>query len=176
MPMMSGFTGLRRKGSIAGDDAQASLQIEACVLSRYCIGALKDEMGDGRWEVSASPVAFVVRKSAKSRQSMRSGARDRHWRGLESGYRSPTQYPNQPRAFSKRPAPRSGPRGVCPWGCASGYYQCPGYGEPPPGQRTVGSYPRHERLSRHAGAAARFTGSDARWGGDPGGGNPSSSR
>src|SRR5687767_8693942 len=45
MPIMSGFTGPYRKGSIAGDDAQASLQIEACVLSRYCIG---DRKTDGR--------------------------------------------------------------------------------------------------------------------------------
>jgi hypothetical protein len=37
MPMMSGFTGGRRQGSIAGDDAMAALQIEADALSRYCI-------------------------------------------------------------------------------------------------------------------------------------------
>src|SRR5687767_223831 len=45
MPMISGFTERSRKGSIAGDDAQASLQIEASALSRYC-------NSDGGWEMA----------------------------------------------------------------------------------------------------------------------------
>jgi hypothetical protein len=54
MPMMSGFTGGRRQGSIAGDDAMAALQIEADALSRYCIDERMWDVGCERWAFPVS--------------------------------------------------------------------------------------------------------------------------
>jgi hypothetical protein len=71
--MISGFTKRNRKGSIAGEDALASLQIEASALSRYCNSDGGWEMADGWKTANRSLTVFRLRKLDNSQNRVNKG-------------------------------------------------------------------------------------------------------